>query len=106
MTCTLRSNNQSARQFDCNLIWFVGGGHDIGKRFGRRCEEAGGCQLQESAKDGKKGVADYEAASRAVAAKTARLRALRLAKEAADKAEAAANPVKPAAKKRAVRSTP
>jgi hypothetical protein len=55
--------------------------------------------------DGKKGAADYEAASRAVAAKTARLRALRLAKEAADKAQEAANPVKPATKKRTVRST-
>ena len=67
---------------------------------------------EERVKDGKKGAADYvEAASRAVAAKTARLRALRLAKEAADQAEAAAakaatSPVKPAAKKRAVRSTP
>lgn len=65
---------------------------------------------EERVKDGKKGAADYEAASRAVAAKTARLRALRLAKEAADQeaaaAKAAANPVKPAAKKRAVRSTP
>jgi hypothetical protein len=60
---------------------------------------------EERAKDGKKGAADYEAASRAVAAKTARLRALRLAKEAADKAQEAANPVKPATKKRTVRST-
>ena len=60
---------------------------------------------EERVKDGKKGAADYEAASRAVAAKTARLRALRLAKEAADKAEEAANPVKPATKKRAARST-
>jgi hypothetical protein len=60
---------------------------------------------EERAKDGKKGAADYEAASRAVAAKTARLRVLRLAKEAADKALEAANPVKPATKKRAVRST-
>jgi hypothetical protein len=60
---------------------------------------------EERAKDGKKGAADYEAASRAVAAKTARLRALRLAKEAADKAQEVANPVKPATKKRTVRST-
>ena len=60
---------------------------------------------EERAKDGKKGAADYEAASRAVAAKTARLRALRLAKEAADKAQEAANPVKHATKKRTVRST-
>jgi hypothetical protein len=60
---------------------------------------------EERVKDAKKGAADYEAASRAVAAKTARLRALRLAKEAADKAEEAANPVNPATKKRAARST-
>jgi hypothetical protein len=53
----------------------------------------------ERAMDGKQGAADYEAAARAVAVKTARLRALRLAKEAADKAEAAANPVKPATPK-------
>jgi hypothetical protein len=61
---------------------------------------------EERAKDGKKGVADYEAASRAVAANTARLRALRLAKEAADKVEEAAKPVKPARQKRAVRPIP
>jgi len=40
---------------------------------------------EERAKDGKKGAADYAAVSRAVAAKAARLRALRLAKEAAEK---------------------
>jgi hypothetical protein len=50
---------------------------------------------EERVKDAKAGAADYEAAARAVAAKTARLRALRLAKEAADKVEEAANPVKP-----------
>jgi hypothetical protein len=61
---------------------------------------------EERVKDGKKGAADYEAASRAVAAKTARLRALRLAKEAADKVEEAAKPVKPARQKRAVRPIP
>jgi hypothetical protein len=59
---------------------------------------------QERAKDAKVGAATYEAASRAVAAKTARLRALRLAKEAADKVEEAAKPIKPMAQKRAVRS--
>jgi hypothetical protein len=56
---------------------------------------------EERVKDGKKGAADYEAESRAVAAKTVRLRALRLAKEAADKVEEAAKPVKPARQKRA-----
>lgn len=67
---------------------------------------------EERAKDAKVGAAVYEAASRAVAAKTVRLRALRLAKEAADLAKEAAdreaeaaNPVKPAMRKRAVRST-
>jgi hypothetical protein len=42
---------------------------------------------EERAKDGQKGAAEYEAASRAVVAKTARLRALRLAKEAAEKTQ-------------------
>jgi hypothetical protein len=61
---------------------------------------------EERVKDGKKGAADYEAASRAVAVNTARLRALRLAKGAADKVEEAAKPVKPARQKRAIRPLP
>jgi hypothetical protein len=61
---------------------------------------------EERAKDGKQGVAAYEAEGRAVAAKTARLRALRLAKEAADKLEEASKPVKPAPQKRAIRPIP
>jgi hypothetical protein len=61
---------------------------------------------EERAKDGKQGAAAYEAEGRAVAAKTARLRALRLAKEAADKLEEAAKPVKPATQKRTVRPIP
>ena len=62
---------------------------------------------EERAKDGKKGAADYEAAGRAVAANTARLRALRLAKEAADKnEEVAPEPGKPARQKRATRPIP
>jgi len=60
---------------------------------------------EERVKDGKKAMADYEIESRAVAAKTVRLRTLRLAKEAADKVEAAARPVIPARQKRAARST-
>ena len=60
---------------------------------------------EERAKDAKVGVADYEAANRAVAANTVRLRVLRLAKEAADKLKEASKPVKPTTKKRAVRST-
>jgi hypothetical protein len=61
---------------------------------------------EERVKDGKKGAADYEAASRAVAVNTARLRGLRLAKEAADKVEEAAKPVKPARQKSAIRPLP
>ena len=60
---------------------------------------------EERDKDAKLGAADYEVASRDVAAKTVRLRALRLAKEEADRAAEAAKPIKPATKKRAVRST-
>jgi hypothetical protein len=48
---------------------------------------------EERAKDGKKAMVDYEAGGRAVRAKTAHLRALRLAKEAADNNEAVATPV-------------
>jgi hypothetical protein len=60
---------------------------------------------EERFKDAKQGAAAYEAAGRAVAAKTARLRALRLAKEAACKLDEAANPGKTAKQKHAVRST-
>jgi hypothetical protein len=61
---------------------------------------------EERAKDGKKGAADYEAEGRAVREKTARLRALRLAQEAAEKKEeVATKPVKPASQKRAIGST-
>jgi uncharacterized protein YhaN len=41
---------------------------------------------EERAREGAKAMRDYEAESRAVHEKTARLKALRLAKEAADKA--------------------
>jgi hypothetical protein len=61
---------------------------------------------EERVKDGKKGTADYEAEGRAVAAKTVRLRALRLAKQAADKVEEAAKPVNPATQKRSIRPLP
>ena len=66
---------------------------------------------EERAKEGKKGAADYEAEGRAVREKTARLRALRLAKEAAEKhedekhEEVPTKPVKPASQKRTIRST-
>jgi hypothetical protein len=59
---------------------------------------------EERAREGKQGAAAYEAEGRAVAAKTARLKALRLAKEAADNVEEAANLLKtPTAKKQKVR---
>jgi hypothetical protein len=58
---------------------------------------------EERFKDAKQGRVDYEAAGRAVAAKTARLKALRLAKEAADKLEEAANAGKAARQKHADR---
>jgi hypothetical protein len=41
---------------------------------------------EERAKDGAKAMAEYEAQGRAIRERTARLRALRLAKEVADKA--------------------
>ena len=60
---------------------------------------------EQQVKDAAKAVAQYEAEGKAVLAKTARLRALRLAKEAADQAEEAAKPVKPATRKGMARST-
>ena len=59
---------------------------------------------EKRARDGKEGAAAYEAEGRTVAAKTARLKALRLAKEAADKVEEAANALEtPTTKKQKVR---
>jgi len=50
---------------------------------------------EERAKDGAKAVMEYHASNRAIREKTARLKALRLAKEAADKeCELAGNPVR------------
>jgi murein endopeptidase len=60
---------------------------------------------EERAKDGKKAMVDYEADGHAVRANTARLRALRLAKEAADENATAVMLVKPAVKKRKVRAS-
>lgn len=53
---------------------------------------------QDQARDGLKAMAEYEASAIAMREKTAKLRALRLAREAAD---AAAAPVEPAAKPKA-----
>ena len=52
------------------------------------------------ARDGAQALLEYEAAGRAMRAKTERLKALRLAKEEADAAAAAAAPPKPPAKKK------
>ena len=55
-------------------------------------------KAQKQAREGEKAMADYQAAGRAADAKIARLRALRLAKEAADK-DAAPPPAAKKAKK-------
>jgi hypothetical protein len=55
---------------------------------------------EERAKDGAAAMLEYEAEVRAIAERTARLRALRLAKEAAEKNAALAQPAKPALPKR------
>ena len=55
---------------------------------------------EERAKDGAAAMLEYEAEVRAIAERTARLRALRLAKEAAEKNAALAQPAKPAVPKR------
>lgn len=54
---------------------------------------------QDEARDGLKAAAEYEAAAVALRAKTAKLRAQRLEREAADAAEAAANPPEAVKKK-------
>jgi hypothetical protein len=59
---------------------------------------------EERAREGTKAMQEYQAERVAVHKNTARLRALRLAKEAADKVQEAAKPVKPATQKRTVRS--
>jgi hypothetical protein len=66
-------------------------------------------RLQRQKREGEAAAKDYEAQSKSVDAKTARLKALRLAKEAADAEAAAAAPPKPAkaaktTKKRATRA--
>ena len=53
------------------------------------------------ARDGAAAMAEYKAAGNAERAKTERLRALRIAKEAADREAAAAAPPKPVAKGKA-----
>ena len=58
---------------------------------------------EERARDGTKAWEEYEAEARAVEERTARLRALRLAKES-EKNEEAMRPVEPTTQKRAVRS--
>ena len=53
-------------------------------------------KAQKQAREGEKAWADYEAAGRAAEVKIAKLKALRLAKEAADKEAAPAPTAKPA----------
>ena len=61
---------------------------------------------EERDRDGTKAMLEYEAEGRAVLKKTARLRALRLAKESAERnEEVATKPVKPASQKRTIRTT-
>jgi hypothetical protein len=61
---------------------------------------------EERAREGTKAMLEYEAEERAVRKNTERLRALRLAKEAADKVEEAPKPVKSTTKKRTVLTPP
>jgi hypothetical protein len=56
---------------------------------------------EERAKDGAKAMMEYQAEGKAIRDKMAKLKALRLAKEAADAAAAASAPVKPVAVKAA-----
>ena len=65
-------------------------------------------KAQKQAREGEKAMADYVAAGQAADVKIARLRALRLAKEAADKADREAAPApaaKPKKKRQAKRSS-
>jgi hypothetical protein len=61
--------------------------------------EASFKRKEEQARDGALAMAEYTAAQQATRAKTERLRAMRLAKEAADRQKAEAAPVKRAANK-------
>jgi hypothetical protein len=54
--------------------------------------EASFKRKEEQAREGKVAMAEYEAASRLMRERTAKLRELRLAREASEAAEAAANP--------------
>ena len=57
-------------------------------------------RLQRQKREGEAAARDYEANSAAVDVKTAKLKAMRLAKEAAEREAAASAPPKPARKKR------
>jgi hypothetical protein len=63
-------------------------------------------KLQKNAQEGAKAMADYEANSRAVRAKSERLKALRLAKEADEQRLAAEAPPKPKPKPKAKPKSP
>ena len=86
-----------------------GGADDLAmqllQRFGSLAGVMSADAVQLAALAGKRAAAEYEAASTATREKTARLRKLREAKEAADLAAAAiAPPKKPAAKKAAAKN--
>jgi hypothetical protein len=60
---------------------------------------------EERARDGTNAMQEHQAEARAIQEKTTRLRALRLAKEAAEKSEeVATQPIKPASQRRTVGS--
>jgi hypothetical protein len=64
--------------------------------------EARFTRAQKAAEDGKKAMKEHEAEAARINANTARLRALRLAKEAADRESALAKPERATKKKKAV----
>jgi hypothetical protein len=67
---------------------------------GRDEAEARFTRAQKAAEDSKKAMKEHEAEAARINANTARLRALRLAKEAADRESAAAKPERKAKKKK------
>jgi hypothetical protein len=69
----------------------------------RNRAEASFVKREQQARDADKARAEYQLASRAVEDKTARLRALRLAKEEADRAAVVTAPVAPGKKRKTPR---
>ena len=71
----------------------------------RNRAEASFIKREQQARDADKARAEYQLATRAIEDKTARLRALRLAKEEAERAAVITAPVAPGKKRRAPRPT-